>query len=328
MKRHVLTAVIILSVTITLILFHHAVIDRPFLDARMQMHAEIIDGTSESPYRYRVLIPFIAQGLIQLLNGLIGQSAWQSFVLSYVIIEATLILILLTSIYIYLSQWLEWEFSIAGVLALATVFPLTLLEQYFQPWSYLEAALLALMLASIRSKHRILLGAICVLLASLNRESGVFVALGFFLVTFDFQCLFSGFTKRRLHIDWKSVFTGICLLMIWLFVFLGLHYLRGNSPQIHSLTELWTLNTKPIALIKAGFKWLAFIGLLWALAIPGFRISPVFFKALAWLIPFYLLTILAWGIWSEVRLLLPIYVILLPPGLLYVKCLIGIQEPI
>jgi hypothetical protein len=326
MKRTFLTVALLLSVALALALTHYTVIDRPFLDARFQLHNQIIDGTAISPYRYRVLIPFAAEGLIGLLKTL-GLPAWRAFSLGYGLVEGGLITVLLASMFLYLRQWFGWGLSVGGVLAVAVVFPLTLLDQYLQPWTYLETALLALTLASARSRHKELLGAVCVLLASLNRETGIFAALGYLLVTFDFERFFSGLRVRRLDVDWRSLLTGAGLGLIWLVVFLGLRAWRGSAAQILTMSELWAANTQPAALLKAGLNWLAFTGFLWMFALPGLRAAPVFFRRLAWLLPFYLLTVLAWGLWSEVRLLLPLYVILLPPGLFTVDRLLHSQEP-
>lgn len=318
MKRHLLTAALLLAIALPLSLAHYTFIDRVYLDARMELHAQIINGSAESPYRYRVLVPFVAEGLIRILKGPVGWPAWRAFLYAYGLVDAGLIAMLLGSLFLYLRRWLSWGFSMAGILGVAAVFPMTLFEQYFQPWSYLETALLALTLVAAQSRRKELWAAICILLASLNRESGIFAVLAFFLATFDFERLFSGLRQRTLRIDWKALLTTLGLGLIWLAVFLGLRAWRGNTPQIHSLMELWQYNTRPDALLKTGVHWLAFIGPVAILAVCGMRAAPGVFRRLVWLLPFYLVTILAWGIWSEVRLLLPLYVVLLPPALFFI----------
>lgn len=319
MKRHLLTAALLLAIALPLALAHYTFIDRVYLDARITLHAQIIDGSAESPYRYRVLVPFVAEGLIRFLQGPLGLPGWRAFLYAYGLVDAGLITLLIASLFAYLRRWFSWGLSMAGVLGLAAVFPLTLFEQYFQPWSYLEAALLLLTLVAAQSRRKALWGAVCVLLASLNRESGIFAALAFFFVTFDFGRLFTGLRQRALKIDWKGLLTAGGLGLIWLAVFWGLRAWWGSTPQIHSLAYLWQYNTQPHALLKAGIHWLAFIGSVTFLAFCGLRAAPGVFRRLIWLLPFYLFTILAWGIWSEVRLLLPVFVILLPSALSFVQ---------
>ena len=45
---------------------YYSRVEKPNYEARVALHQAIIDGTAESPYRYRVLIPYLAEGLTRL----------------------------------------------------------------------------------------------------------------------------------------------------------------------------------------------------------------------------------------------------------------------
>ena len=65
----------------------------------------------------------------------------------------------------------------------------------------------------------------------------------------------------------------------------------------------------------AATSWALLLGAFWVCAVLGMRRAPR--EPCALVLPIYLLTILIWGNWIEVRLLLPMYPVLLPLALSY-----------
>jgi hypothetical protein len=60
-----------------------------------------------------------------------------------------------------------------------------------------------------------------------------------------------------------------------------------------------------------------FLGIFWLFIPLGFKAAPSFVRKMAWLIPAYLVVIMFYAIWFEVRLLMPLYPVLIPIGLAY-----------
>ena len=67
----------------------------------------------------------------------------------------------------------------------------------------------------------------------------------------------------------------------------------------------------------AAFNITALLGAFWIFALFGLPRAPAFVRRSALVIPAYLAVVAIWGIWWEVRLLMPLYPLLLPLALSY-----------
>lgn len=67
----------------------------------------------------------------------------------------------------------------------------------------------------------------------------------------------------------------------------------------------------------AAFNITLLLGVFWIFALFGVLRAPAFVRRSALVIPAYLATVAIWGIWWEVRLLMPLYPLLLPLALSY-----------
>jgi len=233
--------------------------------------------------------------------------AKHSFVASYLLYDFFGIAFFLTIFYRYLRSWFSREQALIGILITAVGIPVALRDHFYQPWSILEAGLFTAALLTIYHQKYVATGLI-VLLAGLNRETGIFIPLIFVCVHWE-----SIFTKKLF--DRRIVLWACVFFFIWLTTFLGLRLLLGFTPHVLSLTDLLTLNMQKTNLLKAMIHLGLFLGVLWVGVLGGYGRLPPFPKKAVRIIPFYLVVFLVWGVWYETRLLLPLYPVLLPPVL-------------
>jgi hypothetical protein len=306
-KKELSALILILSVSAVIANGYFNRVDRLNFGLRLELHNQIIAGTAPSPYRYRILVPFVGEALTRALSTVLPAKI--SFLLAYAIYDLLAVFFLLAILFYWLSTWFNEEQALIGVLFVAGTMPIALQNHYFQPWSLFEAGLFTAALFAIQRKRYWLLASL-VALASLNRETAVFIPLAF-LLTIDTKSLLSAKSKN----DWKPIVLFGGLLIIWAVVFWGLRYFLGSTPHVETIRGLLARNTTKGKLFQTLVNGGLFLGGFWAFAFLGFRYAPPFIRRVALIIPIYLITVLVWGMWHEVRLLMPLYPVLVPLGL-------------
>ena len=108
------------------------------------------------------------------------------------------------------------------------------------------------------------------------------------------------------------------LSALWAAVFFGLRYVLGSAPPVETIGGLFARNMIPGALIRTALRAGLIFGAFWVFAIAGFRRAPAFAKRVAFIVPLYLCAIILWGVWGEVRLLMPLYPVVIPLALSFV----------
>ncbi|MEJ5241527.1 MAG: hypothetical protein WHS87_10055 [Anaerolineales bacterium] len=241
---------LILIFSASLILAHQYIqrIDIPYLESRFDLHHQIIQGSAPSPYRYRVLLPFAAELAIRTILTNFGEE--MAFFLAYAFYQWIAILLSLVTLFFWLRFWFENEPALIGVLFAASTMPIAFQDHYFQPWSLLEPALFSFALIAIR-REKFWILAILVFLASLNRETAVFLPLTFLAIKWENN------QKRQ------SLLQFGYLLLIWSVTFWGLRYLRGNAPHVETLESLLMQNLTPQGLFDAFLNVSLFLGGFW-----------------------------------------------------------------
>lgn len=303
-----ISLILILSVSAVIAYGYFERVDWPNFEFRFELHNQIIAGTAESPYRYRILVPFIGEALTQGVSVFLPVKA--SFLLAYAIYDVLSISFLLTVLFFWLRTWFSRDQALIGVLFVAGTIPIALQDHYFQPWSLLEAGLFSAAFLAIHKKHYWLLASL-VVLASLNRETSLFIPLAF-LLTIDVRRFLTNMRNKH---EWKPVLLFAGLLLIWAAIFWGLRYFLGSTSHIVSIEGLLAWNTTRRSLFLMFVNVLLFLGGFWIFALMGFGQAPRFIKRVALIVLPYLLTVAVWGVWYEVRLLMPLYPVLVPLGL-------------
>lgn len=311
-----LVLALIASVGAVLTYNYHTFVEARYIEARLTLHYEILNGQALSPYNYRVLVPFITESFSKLLSNFEFISYKQSWLLAYILYDYLCITLFLFTLFLFLRQWHSFTMSLSGVMFCAALLPISLRDHYFQPWSLLEAGLFcAALLATLKKRYLLILG--ITIVASLNRITGLFVPFIYLLGTLDMKATIEKINRKIL----SQFLKFIGLIVVSISIAILLRYIQGFSASIHTISEIWKMNTSPYNLLVALFHITLFAGVVWIFALLGLRHADKFTRQEALLVPIYLVPVIIFGVWKEVRLLMPLYPIIISLGLFYVKSL-------
>jgi len=302
---------ILVSVSAALTYQYVMLIDLPTVERRMAMHRLVVEGQAPSPYRYRVLVPHTTDVIVRALTSRFRDD--QAFLLAYALYDFVAFSLLLFVLFWYLREWFSPVAALLGVLFVACTMPVAFDDHYFQPWSWLEVALFSLGLFALVRKRDGMFAAL-VLLASLNRETGLWLALAHPLTRWSFDELKHAPRSSRL----RAAISSIAMLAIWAGIFLGLRQVLGSAPHVNTLAQAWASNTTGRNLLRTGLRIVVLFGAFGVFAVAGFRHAPDFVRRTVRLVPFWLALVLPYGLWWEVRLLVPLYPIVVPLALAFV----------
>lgn len=299
----------LVSISLLISYFYFSQISYPAYSLRVELHQKIINGIAESPYKYRILVPFILEGFIKVFSSFLSLKV--SFIFSYSLFESVLFFIFFKVLFDYLRLWFNKEQALLGILFVAFTMPITFKDHYFQPWSYIEPIFYILALKYLYEK-KYLYFLVILILASLNRETSVFLVLLYLFTNPEiiYPIKFSHIMKAK-----SALKNFVLILALWLIIFYGIRYIRGGSQYVQNLIQIWFQNASLSNLWKMILQIVLFLGIFWYFAVKGYRFSNEFIKRATMILPFYILFILIFGIWREVRLLMPLYPILIPMGL-------------
>lgn len=306
-------AVLVAVLGLTLGCLYFIAIDLQSPDYSLSQQQNVIGGTAGSPYRYRVLVPFVLEGLTHALAFL--GSAQTAYLGASLIYDCVALVFQLLMLYVLFRQFFSPLQSLLGVSFIGGVTVLTLSYFTYQPWSILEVALFALGLVLAYRGHWAWV-AVTVVLASLNRETGVFLPLALLLASlqdlqpFGRQALFRAAFRRETYVPFA-------LLVVSALIFGGLRLVRGSADPVDPLNEVIARNLQRNNLIAAASAIPLVLGLGWIYAALGYRRAPRFLRGVARVVPFYLAAFALWGWWREVRILTTLYPVLVPLVLVY-----------
>jgi len=291
---------IVVSASLAVWYMHFREIDIPRQAERRELHARIVSRVASSPYRYRVLLPYSAETMARALAGAVGYRG--ALLASYGILEALSLLLLSLALYYYLGCFFPPLPSLLGVLLAHISMVVALRDHYFQPWSLANGAFFALA-ALFLCRRRLALFAFVVLLSAFNRETSLVL---------PFMYLFVFMKKGRFR---KVALGSLLLLVLWIGAYLFVRNLQGQATHLYTLSEILAKNLRPKYLVYLFLNLSLFLGVLWFYAAAGFGKAPVFVRRLSLVLPLYLVPVILFGVWKEVRLLIPLYPVLLPLAL-------------
>lgn len=251
-------------------------------DEMIRYALETAAGTAAAPFQYRVLSAWLLAGLSSLLPALVALWLYW-FVLSGVFAAL---------MHEWMRVWMPADRAQGGVF-LTLILSLAFIS--FLPagalWSGTEALF---WVAALLLLHRERYGwlAPLVVVATLNRETGVFLVLLAFLVTWRWRL------APVLGLTWAVTYGGI-----------RLHY--ADAINYYTLAKIWHYNTATyrFAYFLVG---LPLFGWLPVLAARGYRDAPWMLQRAAWATVPYLAAIAVFGIWREYRLFMPLLVVAIP----------------
>jgi len=286
-------------------------VELPSFSARFELHQEIIAGTAGSPYRYRVFIPYLAEAFSQAAKGF-GVSDKYAFLLSYSLINVVFINLFLVLAYGLFRFFYSQKSSLIGVLFIGCMIHIGLQDHEFQPWSVPEAAFFVAALILLKSNREKFLLPL-VLVSSLNRETGVLIVILAFLILLP---------DAREAEKLRKLRPALIALFAWCVVFAGLRLWLGGAAHVTSVLELWERNLQMTSLLRTLFNVVLVLGGWWAVlfyVVTHYQLDR--FISRSWLIlPFYLPLVIIFGVWFEVRLLFPLY------PLMVATCLVAFER--
>jgi len=262
---------------------------RQFADGLADWHATIISGQALAPLQYRILTPYLAEGL---------HRAGASLTLSYDIVRWAALLLSLCILHLYLRRWFSSALSTLGVVILAGILPLTYLVQ-FQYLDPLELLTFVIGFYAIRER-RIGLLMVTVLVGTLNKESAILLPIAWAAVTW-------GTLPRS-----QFIAAAGALLSAWLLPWLGLRAAFGNRPYYTDFIMVSDNLFRPESYALPALLF----GPLWILAFRGLRRGPRFLRMSALIIPLHVAVNFAVGIPDETRLFIALAPIIIPLALL------------
>lgn len=270
---------------------------QPFWPLAAELHRQIIEGTAASPYRDRLLMPFIAEALSRLMPL---QSA-------YLLLYFALFPIAYVSLFCLLRRWYPVAVALLGTVIIAAVMPLALRDHYFQPGTWLELVLVITALHLLaRPNLDLRLYTFLAAAAALNRETGM--VLGLLLVVVAWPTA----RARRLHV------LGAAIVPIAIYG--AIRVVRGVGVSAEHDLLARNLPDLPTAVVQVTL----FGAVLGFLAIVAWRDAPALLRRAALIVPPYLALVAAFGIWRETRLLVPLLPIAIGIGL---GALTSLDEP-
>ena len=192
---------LLFSISLAIGDYYYHRIDKPNLEARLKLHGKIIDGTARSPYRYRILVPFVMEALAKTLPRFIPAN--KRFLLSYLVYDIAVVFFILGLLFVYLRLWFSVEQSLIGVLFVSSTMIVAMKNHYYQPWSFLETVLFTFGLLAIFKKKYVVF-AVLVVLATLNRATAIFLPLAYLLISIntDVSREYRGISSLLSRQDW------------------------------------------------------------------------------------------------------------------------------
>ena len=265
---------------------------------RLASFDTITAGTAPAPYRYRVLVPYAIAPLVALADRVWPHA--DSLHRIDAVFVVTALTALLWSVFLYLRNWYPPMLALIGALLVAATMPIALRHHFYSPYSLLEPTFLILGLHAIyhgRARHVLILA----VLASLNRETGILIPIAH---------LFHEWRARTYGPRFVAAMAGVGLSVLTI---VALRLSLGPAPESITIESVRAINLSPDGLKAAATNIPLFAGVTgWVLAAAGWRHAPPFVRQQIWIAGFYLPIVAVFGVWYEVRLLMPLYPLLIP----------------
>lgn len=300
---------LLISTASAMAMDYHRVVEVRSLDDRATLHDRIVSGRAEAPYRYRLLVPYAVESMSRAGTALIGRRA--SLSASYVLFDFAAILATLVSLLAFGRIWFTKWAALAGTFYTASVMHVALRNHYYQPWSLLEPALftagLLIMSANVQERSKRWSLAIVTAVAVLNRETGLLVPL---CATVWNCSRASSKEDRRASGVARALRETAPSWVIAAAVLAGVRLLQGDAPM-GDVAARFARNVEPDRLRLTVSNLWAFFGFGWIVAAKGYRDAPALVRVISSVaIPVLTAFVAVFGMWYEVRLLMPLYPLL------------------
>jgi hypothetical protein len=251
--------------------------------AHASMHNDIIMHTAPSPYRYRLLAPYIAEVISRLSPYPIseGRLLIAYSILHFMVIPAAMLLL-----YLWVSKTTSNTGGLIAAVILFLYWPVVLVGVYhwYTIWALIEILLLSL---GLLTQNRPRLFALILILAVLNRETGGVLALVYFVNH-----------PKRLS---SYVFLGLAVAIV-----IGLRLSLGFAAHESSAGESFN------SLLSQTIIFNLFFIPLWIAAGKGYSHVSSDLQRYMLVVAIYAVFLLLFASLREIRLYLTIFPLLLP----------------
>jgi hypothetical protein len=249
-------------------------------------------------------MPYLAEGFVKIARVVLPQQtdrptrpgSQKAILFAYFVLDTSAFFVGLFATYLLCGVWLEPPWPLLGVVLEAALIPLTFHDVLFHPWSQAEFAFFSLGLWLVLRERWYPL-AFLVALASLNRETSLFLVMAVFFIVLG----------NPRHRAWAIAYAAI-----WAVIFFGLRIVLGFPPPTFTVARALQVNLSRHGLALSAVLNFAVLGGLWAFVVMGYRKAPEFLRRAAWCIPFYCSLLLVIGFWNEVRYWTAVFPILIP----------------
>ncbi|MBI4397311.1 MAG: hypothetical protein HY548_09460 [Elusimicrobia bacterium] len=266
---------------------HSRLLDGPAIEARRELHAQVLHNTAPAPLQYRVLTCYAAEGIQRLGRALGFQDPFQA---SYLILRWVFTFVAAFLLHRFLLIYLPLPLALAGtVLALAWM-PFTYINYYMQETDPLNMVFFLLGYDLIRRRKDAAFAALLPV-AMINRETPVLLPLAWLLYRWDEEAVPATAAK----------FGAFCALAFG--AYFGLRFVFGHHTAYAEFNDL-SLN------LRSFRSYLYFFLLFAPLVLPalnGLHRKPKFLRRLAVFLPYFLVFHFVIPIFQETRLFLPIF---------------------
>jgi hypothetical protein len=284
------------------------------LDTMMERHRNLIAGHSEffNPWQYRILAPFMLEGIIQTFNTVLPGTP---DILPYLFLRFVQILLLLYIAFYYYKSLNVSNPAVlfAGMMLLCycisnSVFQSDLsFNTYFDVIFYLLAACVIL-------NHQIYWIIPITFFAALNRETSGFIP---FMLIAAFVGKGGGESMKN-----KWIIAGVSLVLFFIvFISIRLVYGYQEAEGIHGMTSPMAYLSFNLSFFRMYPQLFGTLGLIPVITLIGFAKLPKVLKNWFWLIvPFWFIIDLAKSTAVETRLFL------VPQALIFIPALLCLAE--
>lgn len=254
-------------------------------------HESVLNGTADAPLRYRILMPFIVDRMFP--------EPLTAYALAH--------LIALPALCVVLFYWLKRSttalLALVGVMALMLYLPLMFRVYAISLYNPVELILLCAALLIRRGGWGMLA---LVVIGAFNRETTALLILGGY-AALNFDAL-----RRREAQAWRWL---VVYAVTFAAIYAGLRLALGPAPEMVTVADAWQGNTGGGWHTETAAVNHLLLLPLWLLALAGWHDAPDAQKRLALVSLPYIALFLIFGFWNEIRLMMPLWALVLPLSL-------------
>lgn len=274
-------------------------------DEQLRFQRWVIEGTSINPWQYRILVPYLIEGIREIMLSLGFVGSYLKIFFGLRLIQNFLIFIMIALYFRRLSIKrsnvviaviiLAWGFTYSGYRSHLGF------DTYFDILFYLTAAYLLL------RKSLFWIIPLSILVA-FNRETGLFIPM---IVIIDGMRF-----RPKISIERKHALVGGLSLLLMVGIIVSVRLIYGPRPYLNIAVPGWDLFIRNITSIDTYYYLFATFSVIPVISLLRYKQWPRLLVQMLWLmVPIWVLIHLFMGVTHETRLFLVPFVLIFLPGI-------------